>query len=118
MPSLHTFLSQKINSNNNTNTSININTVNKLAAFSDKGIDEHITNLSDCKYYTVSEFYYLKNDDHNLNIFHNNVNGLETKFENLHHFLSKDSSKFDIIVITETSQKINHDEFYHKIRRI
>ena len=58
----------------------------------------------------------MKNDDHNLNIFHNNVNGLEMKFENLHHYLSKDSSKFDILAITETSQKINHDEFYTNIK--
>ena len=58
----------------------------------------------------------MKNDDHYLNIFHNHVNGLETKFEKLHHFSSKDSSKFDIIAITETSQKINHDKFYTNIK--
>ena len=51
----------------------------------------------------------------NLNIFHNNVNGLETKFENLHHFLSNDSTKFDIIAITETTQRITNEKFHTNI---
>ena len=67
-----------------------------------------------CKYYTASEFHNSA-DNHSLNIFHNNVNGLETKFENLHHFLSNASTKFDIIAITETSQRIINEEFYTNI---
>ena len=37
----------------------------------------------------------------NLNIFHNNLNGLENKFETLHNFLSGANFSFDIIAITE-----------------
>ena len=60
----------------------------------DKIIDENILNSTDCKYYTVSEFRNSINS--NLNIFHN---GLETKLENLQHFFSNASAKFDIIAL-------------------
>ena len=39
-------------------------------------IDENILNLTNCRYYTVSEFHNSA-DNHSLNIFHNNVNGLK-----------------------------------------
>ena len=48
-----------------------------------------------------------------MNIFHTNINGLETKFDNLHEFISNTSSKMDIIAITETSQK-NDESFILK----
>ena len=41
----------------------------------------------------------------NLNIFHSNVNGLESKFDDLHHFLSGTSLEFDFVAISETSQQ-------------
>ena len=97
--------------NNNNNTPKNKTTVSNLC---DKDIDENIVNLTDCKYYSVSEFYNLTKSN-KFNIFHNNVNGLETKFESLHHFLSNDSDKFDIIAITETSQKLLNEEFYTNV---
>ena len=77
----------KSNLNNNNNTNI-------FSNLCDKAIDENIVNLTNCKYYTVSEFHNLI-DGNNLNIFHNNINGVETKFENLHQFLSNASTKFD-----------------------
>ena len=76
----------------------------------DKTIDENILNLTNCKYYTVSEFHNSTNNN-NLNIFHN-VNGLQTKYENVHHFLSNALTKFDIIAITETTQRIINEKFY------
>ena len=44
-----------------------------------------------------------------FNIFHSNVNGLGSKFENLHEFLTIASSNMDIVAITETSQKSNEN---------
>ena len=43
----------------------------------------------------------------NFNIFYTNINGLENKFDLLYEFLSNSDSDFDIIGITETSQKSN-----------
>ena len=39
-----------------------------------------------------------------MNIFHSNVNGLESKFDTLHDFLAGANSAMDIIGITETSE--------------
>ena len=39
---------------------------------------------ADCSYYKVKDIQKL-NLDRNLNIFHTDINGLETKMENLHH---------------------------------
>ena len=94
-----------LNNNNNTNIFSNL---------CDKAIDENILNLTNCKYYTVSEFH-NSIDGNNLNIFHNNINSLETKFENLHQFLSNASTKFDIIAVTETTQRKINQKFYKNI---
>ena len=71
----------------------------------------NLSNLSSCKYYSCSKFHELmsvdNNSNKNVNIFHNNLNGLESKFELLNNFLSNYSSDLDIIAITETSQQIN-----------
>ena len=67
-------------------------------------VDLNIAYQADCSYYQVKDIQKL-NIDRNLNIFHTNINGLETKFKNLHEFISSTSSKMDIIAITETSQK-------------
>ena len=80
----------------------------------DKAIDENILNLTNCKYYTVSEFH-NSIAGNNLNIFHNNINGPETKFENLHQFLSNASTKFDIVAVTETMRSKVNEEFYTNI---
>ena len=45
----------------------------------------------------------------NFNIFHNNVNGLVTKHDLLHNFLTNNSMDFDIIAITETSLKTGNN---------
>ena len=80
----------------------------------DKVIDENIVNLTNCKYYSISECY-NSIESNNFNIFHNIVNGLEFKFENFHHFLTNAPIKFDTIAVTETTQRITN-EFYTNIK--
>ena len=55
------------------------------------------------KYHSVRDFQKLKIQK-KINIFHANVNGLESKFDNLHTFLSGSNSAMDVIAITETSE--------------
>ena len=62
---------------------------------------------SHCKYYSPDELKSKKLDS-NFNIFHNNINGLESKHDQLHQFLAT-SIDFDVIAITETSQKYERD---------
>ena len=62
--------------------------------------------------YTINEIQNLKTSS-NLNIFHTNINGLKSKFDNLHEFLSNVYSNLDIIAITEISHK-NYVFFYHE----
>ena len=64
------------------------------------------SNLSS-KYHSVNDFQKLKIEK-NLNIFHANVNGLETKFDTLETFLGGAASSVDIVAITETSEHIDH----------
>ena len=73
-------------------------------------IDKNLSNVNHCKYYTIDEFQCSKNMG-NLNIFHNNLNGLENKFEILHNFLNGATKKFDIMAITETSLKLSNENF-------
>ena len=68
-------------------------------------LPNHINN----KYYSggeVQKFKHFKN----FNVFHSNVNGLENKMDLFHEFLSSTSSDFDVVTITETSQR-NNDFF-------
>ena len=60
--------------------------------------------LLNTKYHTINEFESLNLADR-LNIFHSNVNGLESKFDTLNAFLCSSSAPFDIIGITETSEQ-------------
>ena len=76
--------------------------------YDNSNFEQNIPSLLSTKYYSVNTVQKLKVKN-NLNIFHSNVNGLESKFDNLHQFLSAMSSSFDIIAITETSQ---HDEYF------
>ena len=98
---------------NNNNNDKNLHNDNTLSNLSDTEIDENSINLVNSKYYTVDEFNKLKTSNR-FNIFHNNINGLETKFENIHQFLSS-APEFDIIAITETSQKKKNDDFFTNI---
>ena len=79
----------------------------------DDDLDIKISNLTDCNYYSVEEFQ-STNFDKSFNIFHNNINGLETKFDQLHNLIASSSSEIDLIAITETSHKDN-DKFKSNI---
>ena len=73
----------------------------------------NLSNLSNCEYYSCTKFQEImsENNNHNVNIFHNNLNGLETKFEKVHNFLSNITIDLDIIALTETSQQSNDEQF-------
>jgi len=82
------------------------NIVSQLPSLSNKSNDiDDITDNIDSKYYPIDEFQKLEIQN-SFNIFHSNVNGLDTHFENLHEFLANSNTPcFDVINITETSQK-------------
>ena len=80
----------------------------------DDDLDIKISNLKDCNYYSVDE-YQKTNLEKGFNIFHNNVNGLETKFDQLHNLFTNSSSELDVIAITETSHNDN-DKFKTNIK--
>ena len=67
-------------------------------------IDINMAFQSDCKYYSVDDFQKLKNYK-SFNLFHSNVNSLESKFGNFHQFVASTPSKFHVLALTETSQK-------------
>lgn len=56
------------------------------------------------KYYSVNAFQRLNNHK-NLNIFHSNINGLESKFDSLCDFSTGSTAGLDIVAITETSEQ-------------
>ena len=86
-----------------------ISETSKFSNFPQNEIDYNLPSLLTSKYYSVYDFQRLKTQN-KLNIFHSNVNGLESKFESLHEFLTGSISALDIIAITETSQQ--NDEFF------
>ena len=69
--------------------------------------DSTFPNLLNSKYHSVEEVQNLRIEK-DFNIFHSNVNGLESKFENLHCFLNGSKSAMDIIALTETSENNEH----------
>ena len=76
----------------------------------DDDLETKLTNLIDCKYYSINEIQNI-NQDKNFNIFHNNVNGLETKFQLLHTFFAGCFLDFEVIAITETSNQDPNNKF-------
>ena len=99
----------------NENLNYNLNTKETLAVnLCDDDLEIKLSNLEDCKYYSAEEFEKV-NFEKRFNIFHNNVNGLETKFGQLHHFLASLTSELDVIAITETSHNDN-DKFKSNIK--
>ena len=78
----------------------------KISVLNSHDIDDNISLNVNCKYYSVNNLNkLLQANKGNLSIFHSNMNGLETHFENIHTFLSNVPVHFDIINVTETSQK-------------
>ena len=81
--------------------------INETITYSDFppfDVNNELPTKTSCKYYSVNDYKSL-NKQKNLNIFHANVNGLGSKLDNLHEFLSDTTSKMDVIAITETSEK-------------
>ena len=73
-------------------------------------IDAETPNLVTSKYHTVANFQKLKIEK-DFNLFHSNVNGLESKYGTLHAFLNDAKSAMDVIAITETSENNDHGFF-------
>ena len=87
----------------------NAEITNETSKFDNVSSNEHeasfeLPSKSCSKYYSVEEFQLL-NLSKNFNIFHTNINGLESKLDNLHEFLTGTSNKIDILALTETSEK-------------
>ena len=85
----------------------------------DNECEINLSNLSGCEYYSSNKFHKITAKEKNqnkVNIFHNNFNGLESKFEQLHHFLSSTDSDIDIIAITETSQQNDNVTFKTNVK--
>ena len=79
---------------------------NKSDSLDLKEFQDLILSENNCEYYSIQDFK-INEEKGSLNIFHNNFNGLETK----HDFPKKVRHKFDIITITETSEKSNNKDF-------
>ena len=105
----------ELNNLNSSNSTIFLNSlpsldivseVSKFSNFQPSDIDINMAFQTDCKYYSVDDYKKIRNNRY-FNIFHSNINSLEAKFDNFHEFLSSISSKFGILAITETSEKVN-----------
>ena len=60
-----------------------ITEVSKFSNYPDNEPDYNLPVRTNCKYYMINEVQKLKTSL-NLNIFHTSINGLESKFDNLH----------------------------------
>ena len=77
----------------------------KISLLNSHDIDANIPKNVNCNYYTQNDFEKLaKKTQMEFQLFHININGLESNFENLHNLLAGMPCNFDIINITETSQ--------------
>ena len=95
IPFFHCNMSDLINLNNSDNMDFckylpSLEVVHQTSSFSKYNLPDvdDIPILTTSKYHSVNEFQRL-NKQSNFNIFHSNVNGLETKFEDLHNFLGE-----------------------------
>ena len=85
----------------------NVEIVNEASQFSNVSLNEasmEIPSKSCSNYYSV-EYFKLLNIPQKFNIFHTNINGLESKLDNLYEFISGTSNKIDIIALAEISEK-------------
>ena len=101
--------------NNKSNDNNFVSDSNDLLCDGSDPLNESTFNNKNCKYYSIDQFneatpQLIKN----FNLFHNNLNGLESKFDNFHQFISE-NNVFDFIAITETSQKTANNGFLTNI---
>ena len=73
----------------------------------DNDSDSEIPIMLNSKYHSVEAVQKLNNHK-NFNIFHSNVDGLESKFDHLRNFLGGSRTPFDVIAISETSEHTDH----------
>ena len=71
-------------------------------------INYELPTIYTSKYFSTQELAKLKIPNQ-FNIFNTNINGSENKFEILHEFITNASNDFDIIGLTETSQKCSEN---------
>lgn len=92
-----------------TNVLPTLETIHETSSYSKYSLpdDDFFPKHLNSNYTSVYDFQKLKIEK-DLNIFHANVNGLESKFDNLHSFLAGSKSAMDIIAITETSEQDDH----------
>ena len=62
-----------------------------------------LVSQSCSNYHSVEDFNLL--NIQKINIFHTNINGLESKIDILHEFMSGTSNKLNIVALIETSEK-------------
>ena len=71
-------------------------------------IDENLIDIINSKYYTIDEFTEIKSVKKSFNIFHSNGDGYECHSEGLGEILSKSSLNFDVVSLSENSQRLDH----------
>ena len=81
-----------------------VNEATKYYFTSSNDASIELPSKSCSKYYSVNDFQLL-NISNNFNIFHTNINGLESKLDSLNEFLSGTPYKLDVLALTETSEK-------------
>ena len=81
----------------------------------DDDIEINLSNFSECEKISVSKFQKNKTTK-GLNIFHANLNSLESKHDKVHEFISSTSSPIDVIAITETSFQADNEFFTTNIK--
>ena len=74
-----------------------------IDSLSQSGIDKNIITNINSRYYSANEFKTIKNNN-SFNILHSNLNGLESKFVESHHFINNIEMDIDMLCISETSQ--------------
>ena len=92
MKFLETFPSQNI-----------VHETTKISSIKLTDIIEDLPSKSNSKYYALDQFKKVKLSG-KFSVFHSNLNGLESKLDDLHQFISSLNSKLDVITLTETSE--------------
>ena len=85
----------------------NVEIVNETSQFSNVSSNKtsmEIPSKSCSNYYSIEDFKIL-NIPKNFNIFHTNINGLESKLDNLYEFISGASDKIDIVATHRNIRK-------------
>ena len=69
-----------------------------IDSLSQSDVDENIITDINSRYYSANEFKTIKNNNL-FNILHSNLNGLESKFVEYHHFINNIEMDIDILCI-------------------